>query len=236
MSLRIAFDLDGTVADMYVALRREAEHLFGDDVLSTPAPRLAANGAEEAAEDPDNPAVAQLSLTARQEAQLWGRVKEIENCWLGLPEVEPGIIARIARLAEARRWEVIFITTRPSSAGDTTQVQTARWLEAHGYSLPSAFVVHGSRGKVAEALSLDFVVDDRPENCLDVAVDSKAKPILVGHADDTRIPAGAKRLGVRVAPSIGAAVDLIEKYDDIRTGGGMVKSIKKLFGRGHEQL
>jgi len=237
MPLRIAFDLDGTVADMYVALRKEARQLFGDDVVARPAAAtIGPDGEVEPSDQAENPVVAELHLTGRQQAMLWDRVSEIENFWLGLPEKEPGIIARIAHLAAARRWEVIFITTRPASAGDTTQVQTARWLEAHGYPLPSAFVVYGSRGKVAEALSLDFVVDDRPENCLDVAVDSKAKPILVGHADDTHIPAGAKRLGVRVAPSIGAAVDLIEKYDDIRTGGGVVKSIKRLFGKGHGQL
>ena len=32
MPLRVGFDLDGTVADMYSALRREAISLFGDDV------------------------------------------------------------------------------------------------------------------------------------------------------------------------------------------------------------
>ena len=33
MPLRVGFDLDGTVADMHFALRREAVALFGDDVL-----------------------------------------------------------------------------------------------------------------------------------------------------------------------------------------------------------
>ncbi len=33
MPLRIGFDLDGTVADMYSALRREAIKLFGEEVL-----------------------------------------------------------------------------------------------------------------------------------------------------------------------------------------------------------
>ena len=39
--------------------------------------------------------------------------------------------------------------------------------------------MRGSRGKVAAALALDVVLDDRPENCLDVLSDSKAKPILI---------------------------------------------------------
>ena len=32
---------------------------------------------------------------------------------------------------------------------------------------------------IAEALHLDAVVDDRVENCLDVALESKAKPLLI---------------------------------------------------------
>ena len=33
MPLRVGFDLDGTVADMHSALRREAVKLFGEEVL-----------------------------------------------------------------------------------------------------------------------------------------------------------------------------------------------------------
>jgi len=57
--------------------------------------------------------------------------------------------------------------------------------------------VQRSRGKIADALQLDAFVDDRPENCLDIAVESKAKVILVWHGHLKDVPAGAKRLGVR---------------------------------------
>ena len=36
MPLRVGFDLDGTVADMYFALRREAIKLFGDAAMRAP--------------------------------------------------------------------------------------------------------------------------------------------------------------------------------------------------------
>ena len=96
-----------------------------------------------------------------------------------MPELEPGIISRISKTARARRWEVIFLTTRPSSAGDLVQLQSQRWLEANGFQYPSVYVVHRSRGKIADALQLDAFVDDRPENCLDIAVESKAKVLLI---------------------------------------------------------
>src|SRR5206468_6136381 len=110
-------------------------------------------------------------------------------------ELEPGAIARLAALAVERRWEIIFLTKRPRSAGATAQVQTQRWLEAKGFTLPSVFVVQGSRGRIASALALDVVVDDRPENCLDVVVDSSARAILVWRSATEPVPSSAQRLG-----------------------------------------
>ena len=77
------------------------------------------------------------------------------------------------------RWEVFFITQRPFTAGETVQRQTQRWLVAQGFDLPSVLVLHGSRGTAAAALRLDYHVDDRPQNCIDVSVDSNAKTILI---------------------------------------------------------
>ena len=46
---------------------------------------------------------------------------------------------------------------------------------------------------IAAALTLDLVIDDRPENCLDVTVESKARAILVWRDDKTPLPAAAHR-------------------------------------------
>jgi hypothetical protein len=236
MPLRIAFDLDGTVADMYSSLRREAEKLFGKKkvakaVSKAPAPHAVESGAAEPDDATSNLAMDELHLTARQQMQLWEHVRKTENFWATLPELEPGIIARIAKAAVARRWEVIFLTTRPSTAGELTQMQSQRWLDKHGFQFPSVFVVQRSRGRIADALQLDVVVDDRPENCLDVAVESKAKVILVWHGPMKEVPAGAKRLGVRAVSSISEAVTLIEQYDDQKNSPTLLQSIKKMIGR-----
>jgi hypothetical protein len=106
------------------------------------------------------------------------------------------------------------------------------WLASHGFSLPSVFVVQRSRGRIADALELDAVVDDRPENCLDVAVDSKAKPILIWHGRSKNIPPGAKRLGVRVVTSISDALDALVQLDELKSDkGSVVRSLKKFFGK-----
>lgn len=242
MPLRVGFDLDGTVADMYFALHREAVKLFGEDVLRTASaetrkPQEAGNeqaGGDKVAKSEDesttNLAMQDLHLTARQQMQLWDHVKKVENFWTSLPELEPGIISRIAKAARDRRWEVIFLTTRPSTAGDLVQLQSQQWLEAHGFQYPSVYVVQRSRGKIADALGLDAFVDDRPENCLDIAVESKAKVILVWHGNVADVPAGAKRLGVQPVTSISDAMALLERLDDIRSQPSLMRSIKRAFG------
>jgi hypothetical protein len=238
MPLRVAFDLDGTVADMSSALRREAEKLFGRDQISKPAlkdsaPPVAEGETESAEDATTNLAMDELHLTARQQMQLWDHVRKTANFWTTLPELEPGIMARIGKAAVERRWEVIFLTTRPSTAGELTQMQSQRWLEAKGFRFPSVYVVKRSRGRIADALQLDVVVDDRPENCLDIAVESKAKVILVWHGHLKDVPSGAKRLGVRAVTSISEAVTLIEQYDDQKNSPSLIKSIRKMIGR-HE--
>jgi hypothetical protein len=243
--LRVAFDLDGTIADMHVVLRSEAEKLFGIGQLASVVEQSGSatgnsvgdqsgEGEANGSAKESNKVMSELHLTSRQQMQLWEHVKTIDNFWCGLPEMEPGIVARIAHTAQQRRWEVIFLTTRPLVAGETVQMQSQRWLETHGFQYPSVFVVQRSRGKIAEALELDAVVDDRPENCLDVAVDSKAKPILIWPGDQRMVPPGAKRLGVRIVTSISEALDLLIKLDDLKNEPGVVRSIKKFFGSSRE--
>jgi uncharacterized HAD superfamily protein len=239
MPLRIGFDLDGTVADMYSALRREAIKLFGEEVLRKAEvvptqPQEAGKEQTPQAKPEDeqttNLALNELHLTSRQQSQLWDHVKQIENFWTTLPELEPGIISRIAKAASDRQWEIIFLTTRPSTKGELVQLQSQRWLEAHGFQYPSVFVVQRSRGKIADALQLDAFVDDRPENCLDIAVESRAKVILVWHGHLNDVPAGAKRLGVRPVSTITEALALLEHLDEVRNQPSLMRSLKRAIG------
>jgi len=64
-------------------------------------------------------------------------------------------------------------------------------------------IVHGSRGKIATALQVDVVIDDRVESCVDVAVDSQARPILVWRASEGELPKNVRSLGIGVVRSVG---------------------------------
>jgi hypothetical protein len=79
-----------------------------------------------------------------------------------------------------------------------------------GFTLPSVYVVRGSRGAVAAALGLTIVVDDRPENCVDVVADSKARAISHDGAKQAeQRPEAARRLGIGVVRSVGECLDIL---------------------------
>ena len=215
MALRIAFDLDGTIADMEGALQREAEKLFGPNVQLRPAGSdhlKPPAHVEDVADDPTKVVsrTEKKVLSGRQLRQLWEHVAGIENFWTTLREIEPGSVARIASMRNNHRLEVMFLTQRPDTAGEITQLQTQRWLASHGFELPSVFVLRGSRGLAATALQMDCVVDDRPENCLEVVTESKARALLMWREPIGLLPPGAKRLGIEPVPSVTEVLRIIE--------------------------
>ena len=236
MALRIAFDLDGVLADMESELARLAESLFGTPAVAPTESAATAAGADDtdraATHTPPGRALADLRLTARQQRRLWRHVASIDNFWEHLTELEPGVIRRLAGLATERRWELIFLTRRPESAGATAQVQTQRWLQAHGFERPSVYVVQGSRGRIAAALDLDVVIDDRPENCLDVIVDSKARAILVWRGEEDQPPTDARHRGVGVVKTVAECLDILIEADSpgTRDRPGVMNRVLRLLG------
>ena len=167
MSLRIACDLDGTLADMDAALRREAERIFGEpvDVSMRMTGAVVRETRRRAVAGDQTVAAPQTRLlTEGERSRLWNHVRESDNFWETLPEIETGAVARLAQTAATQGWDILFLTRRPDSAGDTVQVQSQRWLRSHGFELPSVYVVSESRGAIAASLSLDVVIDDRPDN------------------------------------------------------------------------
>jgi hypothetical protein len=233
MPLRIAFDLDGVLADMESELVRQSETLFGEVVTRRPrdgagAGTSAADPGEPAPSSPDAtpdfgaPAI-RLNMTGRQQRRLWRHVESIENFWEGLDELEPGAIQRLAAIA------IVFLTKRPDTTGATAQVQSQRWLEAKGFMLPSVFVVQGSRGRIASALGLDIVVDDRPENCLDVISDSKARAILVWREGEDQLPTTAQRLGIGVVKSVADCLEILTQVEST-TRGDVISRVLRLLG------
>jgi hypothetical protein len=249
MPLRIGFDLDGVLADMDSALARCATEIFGEAMFQrlqghardasdadTPPPVADSEGAGDTdgltVADNTTP-ILRIKMTPRQTNRLWRHVETVENFWQDLQEIEPGSIARLAAIAAERRWEIIFLTKRPATAGATAQVQSQKWLESKGFSLPSVFVVQGNRGRIAQALDLDIVVDDRTENCLDVVTDSRARAVLVWREKPQGLPTAARRLGIGVVESMSECVDILVQIDTIpaEEKTGVFNRLMRILGR-----
>jgi hypothetical protein len=235
--MRIAFDLDGVLADLHAPFVKAALQLFPEldrTVIASAHIGASPTGGdadtEEAARQADAAQPQDVPLTRGQSNAVWTHLASVEDFWESLGEIEPGSIARLAALADERRWEVLFITSRPHSAGRTVQRQSQRWLERCGFPLPSVYVVHRSRGRIADALAIDIVVDDRPENCLDVVLESKAGAILVWRGEMVTVPASARRLGIAVAPTVAAALDAIVEAEETSGGGALLDRLRRLFG------
>jgi len=253
--MRISFDMDGVLADMDSALARLAEEEFGGS---------ANRGSRAAAtETPDPPAAVPVEpdravpssailerLSARQQNRLWQRVSETRNFWETLAEHEPGTVRRLQDIAHQLRWDILFVTQRPSTAGRTTQVQTQRWLHKHGFTHPSVFTTRGSRGRIASALTLYAHVDDRIDNAVDIATESRAWSILVWRDAESfeRVEANARKLNIGVVRTVGEALDKIVAADKAgpsaargaapaaddmtQPGQALVDRLKRAFGFG----
>ncbi len=243
MPLRIACDLDGTVADMDAALQAHAEALFGPSVdirfnagtQREPPPDDDADKEADSADGWDDEAAdkqtdRKRALSNREYSYLWSQVRKVENFWETLKEVEPGGLARFSEAAVARGWEVIFITQRPASAGDTSQRQSVRWLAAQGFDLPSVYVMNGNRGLLANTLRLDAFIDDRGENCIDIATESRTLPLLLWRGSRETAPPGAARMKIHTVFSFSEALDCLEALSEARNKPpGLLGRLKQAF-------
>lgn len=198
MALRVGIDIDGVLADFRGAFRSAAEGLadasaqFGD-----------ADEADRA-----------LSESAIKRA--WKEVSGAHNWWTTLRPFEPVQIARLYTLSRQYNWEVFFLTKRPATRGDTVQVQTQWWLEQYGFYLPAVVTVPGSRGELANALRLDFVVDDQELNCVEVISASGAKAMLMlRDASLTRLRDQALSRGIGVVTSLEETLTIFEGLQEV---------------------
>jgi hypothetical protein len=239
MPLRIAFDMDGVLADFEQAFREIEVRLFGDEIPpahETPearateeqkaaAQRLAAPPTPAADEDEGPPVP-----TRRKLDRVWGAIESTPNFWASLPPMDRTAVRRIREMTVRHGWEVFFITQRPRTAGDPVQRQTQRWLVEQGFDWPSVIVVPGSRGKAAAALNVDYLVDDSPKNCVDVISDSKARALLVMREPDERTLSSARRLGIGVARSIAECLDILEKATEVRGEPTLLGRLARMVG------
>jgi hypothetical protein len=212
MSIRVGFDVDGVIANFNKTFRDTAARIeggAGSHNRSDPAGR---------------------ALAADAMKRVWDHIGRTSQWWLELEAYEPEQIQRLYKTSRERRWEVYFMTTRPSSAGETTQFQTQWWLECNGFPLPSVLTVPGSRGDAANALKLDIAVDDRLTNCVDIIAASRAKAVLLLRRDDPTVRDQALARGIAVVNTLAAALDAIDVFEEAkRASSGRLSRLADWF-------
>ena len=198
--MRVAFDLDGVLADFAGAYRTIADRLRpgrGPTVLALQPPAVAASEHDRS--------------SARLGRRVWREIRSTENFWQTLDPLEADMVRRLHEESVSSHWETFFVTQRPATTGDTVQLQTQRWLVEQGFALPAVIVHGGPRGKLAAALELDILVDDTIEHCVGAIEESDARPILVCREDDPVAETNAEHVGITVCRTVSAALDVVRR-------------------------
>jgi len=129
------------------------------------------------------------------------------------------------------------VTQRPQTEGRTTQHQTQRWLSRHGFEFPFGLHTLGSRGKIAAALTLDAHVDDRLNNAMDIASESKGRGPFSCVATESfnRISAVAAQFGITTVRTVNEVIAKLEQADSASSegrAGDAAGRLKRVFGGG----
>lgn len=239
MSIRVGFDVDGVVADFARGYREIEQRLFDDRPGRPDEPEREAREQEQRASGSAHD-VGELdagSIDTRSSGDLrrrrdaiWKEIQATANFWTTLRPIEENGVRRIHELMMRHAWEVFFITQRPAAAGDTVQRQTQQWLVQQGFDLPTVIVISGSRGRAAATLGLSYHVDDNPQNCLDVRTGSSAKPLLIAGDDDEATVTSARKVGIGVAPSLTACLEILEKASVAQSQPDLLERLAALVG------
>jgi 5'(3')-deoxyribonucleotidase len=119
-------------------------------------------------------------LSKAEQDVVWARVAQTENFWESLPVEQGASVALVQELD--RLHNLSFITARVKSHGDTVRNQSCRWLEDNfGVNYPQVTVAY-DKGALAAALKLDYFIDDRPKNVLEI---KNAVPTCVTYIKDS---------------------------------------------------
>lgn len=197
MALRVGFDMDGVIANFRSAFETAASEAG----VALPG------GVDQATADP---------LSSREIRRIWDYVKRTPNWWVRLSPYEPAQIVRLYETVRRLKWEVVFVTRRPSTAGDPVQFQTQWWLEQQGFFYPSVMTVPGSRGELANALRLDVLVDDQIHNCVDIISGSTAKAVLLlRDRPEPSVEDHAVSRGIGVVRSLEEALDVLDHLHSV---------------------
>jgi uncharacterized HAD superfamily protein len=159
--LNIGVDVDGVLSDFATSARKLCKQMFN----GTPADSLIQTSWS----------FDSLGITREQESRMWRKIDAIPNWWLNhdkLPNTE-----LLPELCAKHR--VIFITNRKDGTGWPIEDQTKIWLKRNFGVVNTNVILSDAKGPVAVGLKLDYFIDDRPKNVLEVIAEAPATRVFL---------------------------------------------------------
>src|ERR1044071_5834459 len=107
----------------------------------------------------------------------------IDSCMVDV-SYDPSFWDGLTALVTTRHWEaleelshkkrLVFITHRYERDSYSIHNTTCTWLRRHGIKNPVVYFTQNQKSELVRELKLELFVDDRHENCLDVAENTTA--------------------------------------------------------------
>lgn len=116
-----------------------------------------------------------LGITPAEEGMMWHIIDTTPNWWLNLKRLPN--TTNLEPLAHIH--DVIFITNRKPATGMTITQQTKYWLDQNTDIVAPTVIVTKNKGQLCKLLDVDYFIDDKWENCMDVAIQSPKTAVFV---------------------------------------------------------
>lgn len=161
--MKIVCDIDGVLADFntpYIDLIRE---LTGKTL-----PRPSATYPDTWNYHYDDK-LGPNKLTPSEAGRVWDHIKN-SNFWVHLPPMDQTLrTLEKLRVMRLQGHEIYFLTSRP---GADAKLFTEIWLKGYGMANPTVLIAPSdySKGQICKALQADIFIDDKPNNCAEVAL------------------------------------------------------------------
>jgi hypothetical protein len=111
--------------------------------------------------------------------KAWQVMTEKEHFWENIEVLNPDQVRYMCdKLNNHSNVNIYFISSRVACKGDTLVRQTVKSLEKIGWTSPQV-IISFNKGALARALDLKYFLDDKAENCAEVAMYHRTTKVFV---------------------------------------------------------